>query len=194
MNEKFYFRGKLYPVQRSVYFPLEDSYFLAESIPSANGFCIDIGCGSGIQSLNLLSKGADNVLAVDINPQALEITKYNCSLAGFSAKIHTRRSDLFENVPEKADVIVFNPPYVESENLEEIDLDGGRRGREVLERFLGQAPLHMNKGCVCYFLQTDLNGYAQTEKILKDSGLDFEIVGRKKLFFEELAVYSAHKK
>ncbi len=187
----------------TVYPPSEDSYLLAGSVKGAKGkSAIDVGCGNGIQSLNLLFLGAAKVIALDINEYALRATEMNCKAAGFGNKIDARKSDLFSACPEKADIIVFNPPYIET-SQEEVDasgkkyrfadLDGGKRGREILDRFLHEMPTHLNKGGMCYFLQTGLNGYAQTEKILKRLGLGFEIAGRKKIFFEELAVYRCWK-
>lgn len=192
---RFYFAGKLFQCPAGIYYPSEDSCLLAENVkPKAGCSALDAGCGSGIQSLNMLCNGASHVLAVDINPACLKATQSNCAAAGFSKKIDVRKSDLFEKVPEKFDLIAFNPPYVESEEVRFVDLDGGKKGREVLDRFLEQFPEHLNEGGECYFLQTDINGYKETEKRLKQSGLKFEVVARKKGFFEELAVYKCMQK
>lgn len=150
---------------------------------------IDMGCGSGIQTLNLLFAGAGKVIALDINEKALETIAKNCGLAGFHGKIDARISDLFSACNEKADLIVFNPPYLETEAKKFPDLDGGKMGRELLDRFLTEMPAHLNKGGKCYFLQTDLNGYAATERKIESLGMELEVVARKRLFFEELTVY-----
>ena len=192
MPAQFFFRGKMFSSENS-YSPSDDSFLLAQAITKAIGTCIDMGCGCGIQALNLLNNGAQRVICVDISKKALATSEANCRLAGFAAQVETRKSDLFENVEEIADVIVFNPPYVESEALEEKDLDGGMKGREVLDRFLEQMPQHLDKKGVCYFLQTDINGYAETKKMLGKLGFSCEIVATKKGFFEELAVFRAEK-
>ena len=92
---------------------------------------------------------------------------------------------------EKADIIIFNPPYLESDDYKHADLDGGKKGREILDRFLEQMPLYLKKNGKCFFLQTDLNGHAETEKLLKAKGMKFKIIARKKGFFEELCIYEA---
>ncbi len=203
---------KEFACPEGVYFPSEDSFLLSQSARIRDGqTAIDVGCGSGIQSLGLLLGGAAKVIALDINEEALAATEANCRAAGFGGKIEARKSDLFAACPEKADIVVFNPPYVETRGgktrkndgarnshgangmAKFPDLDGGAKGREVLDRFLAQVPAHLNEGGVCYFLQTDLNGYAQTGKILEGLGLEFEVVGRKRIFFEELAVFRAKK-
>lgn len=192
---EFFFRGRMYGCPKGVYFPSEDSYFLAEKSALRPGCtAIDMGCGSGIQSLNALLQGAAKVVAVDINAGALNAAKKNCESAGFGEKICTLESDLFGKFPGKADLIVFNPPYVESEGMKFVDLDGGKKGRKVLDRFLAEMPKHLNKGGRCFFLQTDLNGHRQTGKALKKAGLEYKIIGKKKGFFEELAVYECWRK
>ncbi|MFH1391459.1 MAG: HemK2/MTQ2 family protein methyltransferase [Candidatus Diapherotrites archaeon] len=192
-NSVFLFKDEKYSCPKTVYFPSEDSYFLAEnvSVPK-NSFVIDLGCGSGIQSLNVLMQGASKVIAIDINEECLETTKNNCEQAGFAKKIFTLKSSLFENYSgEKADVIIFNPPYVISDEIKYLNLDGGKKGRETLDRFLKQFPKHLEKKGVCFFLQTDLNGYKETEKMLKSTRLKTKIVAKKKSFFEELSVYKS---
>ncbi len=191
---EFFLNGAHFGAPKETYFPSEDSYFLAEnvSIPK-KALMIDVGCGSGIQSLNAFHKGASRVIALDLNKAALAATKKNCLKAGFK-NIKTIESDLFRNCREKADAIIFNPPYLESDEYRHIDLDGGKKGREVLDRFLEQMPKHLNKKGVCYFLQTDLNGNGKTGKKLKELGFEFKIIARKKGFFETLCIYRCSKK
>ena len=192
---KFFFRGKYFECPESVYFPSEDSYFLAENISAGKNLsAIDVGCGSGIQSLNLLMNGAAKVIALDINKEAAEATLKNSVSAGFKGKVEARFSDMFENCPEKADIIVFNPPYVVSEGIKFKDLDGGRKGREVLDRFIEGFPRHLNMGGKSFFLQTDINGFAETKEKLMEKGLEFGIAARKRTFFEEMAVYRCRLK
>ncbi|MCR4336099.1 MAG: methyltransferase [archaeon] len=192
-NSVFLFRNEKYSCSKTVYYPSEDSYFLAEYIKIAkNSFVIDVGCGSGIQSINALMQGASKVTAIDLNENALESTKNNCKQAGFAKKISVLKSNLFENYSgKKADTIIFNPPYVISDEIKYLDLDGGKKGRETLDRFLKQFPKHLKKEGVCFFLQTDLNGYKETEKTLKSMGFKHKIVAKKRTFFEELAVFKA---
>lgn len=194
-NGKFFFRGKLFDCFSKVYIPYEDSYFLAENVSvKKNCLCVDVGSGSGIQSIGMLMRGCGKVIALDINSKAVKATRNNCALAGFSGKIDARKSNLFSNCPEKTDVIVFNPPYLESGKVEFVDLDGGAKGREVLDRFIEQFPKHLKKGGKCFFLQTDLNGYPQTERKLKAKKLSFKKIAVKRLFFEELCIYKCWKK
>ena len=84
-----------------------------------------MGCGSGIQSL-ATSKG--DVLAVDINPEAVKIVK--------KLGINAIQSVLFVNVKDKFDLIIFNPPYLPEEESEDEEskliTTVGKQGFEIL--------------------------------------------------------------
>lgn len=72
---------------------------------------LDMGCGSGIVSL-LLSKRVRRIIAADINENALKTTKENLSRNKIS-NVEVRKSNIFENIPEKFDLIIFNPPFID---------------------------------------------------------------------------------
>ncbi len=179
-----------------VYEPAEDSFLLAEAIEVESGdFVLDLGCGSGFLGL-VAAKTAGRVLSVDINPAALECTLENGSLNGAS-NLEVRRSDLFSNVSESFDIIIFNPPYLPTEVDEPVDesslaWDGGRSGREVINRFLPDAPEHVNASGKIYLLGSSLSDYEKTISVLKNSGFQLSIVASKKLDFEELVVIRAN--
>lgn len=73
---------------------------------------VDIGCGSGAAAISIARRwpGAE-VLAVDINDEALRLTAVNAALAG-AANVEARHSDLLSGVDGKFDLIVANPPYL----------------------------------------------------------------------------------
>jgi methylase of polypeptide subunit release factors len=72
---------------------------------------VDVGCGAGPGAVLLARDlpGAE-VLAVDINPAALRLTRVNAALAG--APVVACRSDLLGDVDGSFDLIVSNPPYL----------------------------------------------------------------------------------
>ncbi len=98
---------------------------------------------------------------------------------------------MFENIKEKFDIITFNPPYVDSESIKYIEVDGGKKGREILDLFLEKVKEHLNAKGEVFFVQSIHNGLIKTKKILKNNGFKFEIIAKKKLFFEELVVFKA---
>jgi release factor glutamine methyltransferase len=190
------FHGVKINTCNGVYEPDEDSFLMAEAIEVESGdFVLDVGCGSGLLGL-VAAKTAERVLSVDINPAALECTLENGRLNGAS-NLEIRRSDLFSNISESFDIIIFNPPYLPTEVDEPIDgsslaWDGGPSGREVIDRFLPDAPEHVNDGGKIYLLGSSLSDYEKTISVLKDFGFQISIVASKKLDFEELVVIRAN--
>ena len=79
---------------------------------------VDIGCGAGPGALTVAcAMPQAEVWAVDINPQALELTAVNARLAG-AGNVHVAHSDLLQGVRGQFDLIVSNPPFM---------LDSGQR-------------------------------------------------------------------
>ena len=195
MEKKFYYKDLEFAVFDSVYDPSDDSLLLAGSVKEkdAKGKAfLDLGCGSGIQGINALALGAKKVLFADIDEQALDNAKANAKKLGFEKCSAFKKSNLFFALKErKFDLIVFNPPYAESTEKKWLDVDGGKKGRELLDRFLKQLKNRLKKNGTVFFVQSSLNGKARTKRLLKEQGFAFEIVARKRLFFEELIVFRA---
>ncbi|MDO8634178.1 MAG: methyltransferase [archaeon] len=178
---------------KGVYSPREDSFLLAKALPEFSGKTIlDIGCGTGVQGITALLNGAKKAVFADKNPLALECTKKNLEKLGLRGELV--KSDLFENIHEKFDAIIFNPPYVPSEKTVYLDVDGGKNGREVLDRFIEGFPTRLKEKGECFFLQSSLNGLEKTGSLLSKKKISAQIIAREKLFFEELVVFKAGKK
>jgi release factor glutamine methyltransferase len=71
---------------------------------------LDMGTGSGVQAILAASK-ARRVLAVDVNPAAVLCARRNATRNGVADRVEVRRSDLFENVSGRFDLILFDPPF-----------------------------------------------------------------------------------
>lgn len=191
-----------------VYSPSDDSWLLEECILREDlrgKKCLDLGCGSGIQSVAMLRAGAVEVLAVDVNESALRETekKVNAFLKETKKSktqllghfLGVRKSNLFNNLhKEKFDFVAFNPPYVPTAGIKWRDTDGGKKGMEVIDKFLAQIKLRLNKKGVMFLLLSSLNGVSKISSLLKNKGFVVKVAGRKKLFFEELIVLRAELK
>jgi release factor glutamine methyltransferase len=177
-----------------VYEPQEDSFLLEQEILKFNlseKTCIDMGTGSGVQTKAMLKAGAKKITCVDINYKALlECGKRN---EKFKENLRFIESDLFSRVNDSFDFIVFNPPYLPSDDMKWVDLDGGKKGRVVIDKFLEQLPVHMNVGGILLLLVSSLNDEKEIVKILEKKGFIAKIVSEKKLFFEILYIISARK-
>ena len=169
-----------------VYVPREDSFLLADVVERyARGRTLDMGCGTGIQGITAARKGCDVTFA-DRNERALDCARRNCETNSIKASFI--QTDLFSNVPEAFDTIIFNPPYVATAPLKkakkvDISTDGGVLGKEIIKRFMSEFRGHLKEGGTLLILESSMNSYDSDVK--KYSA---EIVGREKFFFEELVV------
>lgn len=97
---------------------------------------VDVGTGSGILAFLLARAGAEEVVATDINPNAVESVRRE--LARHPAPITVREDDLLSGVAGSLDLIVFNPPWMHGTPRRPLDQamffeDG------LFERFFDQA-------------------------------------------------------
>ena len=71
---------------------------------------LDMGTGSGVNAV-LAASVSTSVIAVDVNPHAVAAARHNAELNGVADRIETRLSDVFSAVPERFDLILFDPPF-----------------------------------------------------------------------------------
>jgi release factor glutamine methyltransferase len=118
----------------------------------------DVGTGSGCIAVALaVHLPAACILATDVSAEALALAQQNARRHGVDRRITFLHGDLLDPLTEKVDVIVSNPPYIASAQLEGLQaeisryepraaLDGGPDGLDVIRRLLGQAPGRINPG------------------------------------------------
>lgn len=117
-----------------VYYPEEDSLFMAEVLEAmnlTNKQCLDMGTGSGFLAIIMYKKGG-YVTAGDINLH----TVYNAvkNAENNNAKIRGIQTDLFSNIVDEFDLIIFNPPYLPKDKYDDKeDTTGGDQGHETIE-------------------------------------------------------------
>ncbi|MCU0642470.1 MAG: methyltransferase [archaeon] len=170
-----------------IYSPREDSFLLEREVKKlAKGRAsLDMGCGSGIQGKAALSSGAKSVSFSDINPEAIKELKKQ----GFDAV----KSDLFSDIKEKFDLVSFNPPYL-PENKEEgresgLANSGGKRGDELILRFLKQVKFHLNRGGIILLVLSSLTPRDKIEILLKKQKMHKKLLGKQSFFMESLEVW-----
>ena len=67
---------------------------------------LDLGCGSGILAIAAARLGASHVLAVDIDPMALETTRRNAEINGVGSQLTV--ADARTPIPDPFDLVVAN--------------------------------------------------------------------------------------
>jgi len=177
-----------------VYEPSDDSFLLAENLIINTGEkVLEIGTGSGIVAM-YASKMTDEIVATDINFNAIELAEKNFASKGIE-NIQLLFGDLFEPVKnQKFDVILFNAPYLPTEECEILEdnlnyaFDGGLDGRKVIDKFLNEAKNHLNHNGRVQLIQSSLSNIEETISRLKDLGFKTEITATEKFFFEEIVL------
>ena len=121
------------------------------ALPTVSECTLDLGCGSGLAGLQA-SAFSRRVLATDINPRAIEITRFNALLNG-CATLDARVGSLFEPVPgERFDLILSNPPFVITPESHLLLRDSGVRGDMFCKELLRQSSEFLREGGVCQML------------------------------------------
>jgi len=108
---------------------------------------LEVGCGAGSCAL-LFAGMAQTVVATDVNPRALALTRVNALMNNVD-NLELREGDLFEPVrDEQFDWIVAQPPYLPHppEAADALYLFGGPRGDELPLRLLQGAPARLSLG------------------------------------------------
>jgi release factor glutamine methyltransferase len=179
-------------MHKSIYVPAEDSYLMSrilrEQLPvlllkKSNLKFLEIGAGSGIhlQTVNSLGVKKENIFSSDINKIAVN----HCNLLGFNCIY----SDLFENIKNKFEIIIFNPPYLPEDSREpknsKLNTTAGKKGNEIILRFLKQAKDFLEKEGIIFLITSSLSEEIDFEKL----GYEAKEIGCEKLFFERLCIW-----
>ncbi len=85
---------------------------------------LDLGTGSGILALTLLSEWPDALaVGADICEKALLIAQRNAVQLEVSDRFQAQKSDWFEAIGGQFDLIVSNPPYIGEDEIPHLDPD-----------------------------------------------------------------------
>ena len=187
------FMGLTFKVNEDVLVPRFDTEILVDEVVKYVGDeylkVLDMCTGSGCIAITI-SDMCDNVTVVasDISKDAIEVAKENNQLN--QTDVTFVESDLFENVEGMFDVIVSNPPYIktdEIENLQEevklhdpkLALDGGESGLDFYRKIVEQSKDHLKTNGMIFF-EIGFDQAEEVSNILKANGYH-DIVVKKDL-------------
>lgn len=143
---------------------------------------LDLGCGSGYIGLTIKQQINCDVTMSDIDQNAIEQTLINAQLNGLKVKVI--KSDMFEMINDKFDLIVSNPPYIPNNvklskcvlNFEPSHaLFGGDDGNYYYRKIIEKAPQFLNQNGILV-----LEMSADNQQYLLQSGFEiFEDINGK---------------
>ena len=150
---------------------------------AADADVLDMFTGSGVLSVAAERLGARSVTAVDLSLRALGTTWFNARRN--RAAVRVRRSNLFDALEETAtfDLILANPPYYPgaaqlARRGTARAVDGGPRGRALIDAFCRQAPRRLRPGGSILIVHGTFNGEQETLAALREEGLDPDVAHR----------------
>ena len=129
-------------------------------------FIVDVGTGTGAIILSLAKEFKDEamLLGTDVSEEAIALAKENAVRCGLVDRVKFVVADGLDDFDEPGivDVIVSNPPYIETATCETLDprvkdweprlaLDGGPNGLEFYDRYLGDALNILKPGGAVFF-------------------------------------------
>lgn len=173
---------------KETYQPSDDSFLLVSAIsnlPLEGEEVLDVGTGSGLLGLFCAMRGAV-VTATDVDETSLRKVVKTAQQLGVPLKFAV--SDLFSNVPGHFDLVLFNPPYLPSAVVADTTVDGGLKGRNLIERFLDDLPAHLKEEGTAFVLISSLN--EPESLIAAHQEFRFSLEEKRSFFFEELQVLS----
>ena len=194
------YKGIVIYTHPNVYEPAEDTFLLAENLDiQRRDEVLEIGTGTGLIAVTAAQK-SKKVTATDINEDAVKCALKN-TITNRTYNVELKQGNLFEPVKdEKFDLILFNTPYLPTEEDEKLDdelnaaFDGGLEGRETIDKFLDEVKDHLNEGGRVQLVQSSLSDNEKTIQKLEELGFDASITATEKCFFEEIVVITGKLK
>lgn len=141
------------------------SRLLLESLPinDFKGKVLDVGCGYGLIGIVVASFNNTEVLMSDVNRRALHLAKKNIEKNNIK-NAEVIESSVYENITEKFDVIITNPPIRAGKKVV-YDIIVGAREHLLLD---GELYIVIRKGQGAKSMIRDLNEYYTVEVIKKE--------------------------
>jgi HemK-related putative methylase len=197
------YKGLMINTSERVYAPSDDSFLAAKAIERiiARFSCtkvLDMGTGTGFLGIAAAScMKIGEVHFADINGDAVALARDNFSLNRDNfKKIRGKfiNTDLFSRIGGKFDFIMFNAPYLRSEdgdaaNCISLAWNGGMTGIELSVRFLEKAKYHVRKRGHVLLVASSLSDISGLKKAIRSLG--YTINGRSKvhIFFEDIVCF-----
>jgi S-methylmethionine-dependent homocysteine/selenocysteine methylase/SAM-dependent methyltransferase len=185
-------------VDSGVFIPTQGSfliwkYLYREGI-GAHQRCLDVGCGSGLLTVQLARNGAAHVHGIDIDPSSVKNTLTNAFRNGVADRVTAAPQDLYPWVPEERyDVIVASLYQTPVDPFEQVTthrpLDYW--GRNLLDHLIRELPEALADDGKAYMMQLSIIGQRRTAELLDRLGYQARVVDFS--FFEFSDLFNAKR-
>lgn len=166
-------------VDHSVLIPRPETEQLVETVSRVTGrgswvAIADIGTGSGAIAVSLAKHlPYARVIGIDSSAEAIKIAQRNAEAHKVTDRCQFIVGNMFELSTEKVDIIVSNPPYIPTAEIETLQpevkdweprqaLDGGKDGLDHIRKILEEAPNHQT-----LFLEFGFNQADKVEQLAR---------------------------
>ena len=153
--------------------------YLFEQGVGAGRRCLDVGCGSGLQAIQLALNGASHVHAIDVDPDAIRDTLANAYRNGVADRVTAAAVDLFPWVPlERYETLVAAldqtpvDPFASAGSHRPVDY----WGRSLVDHLIGLLPDALTDDGEAFLLLHSVLSQERTSDLLIQHGLVGEVV------------------
>lgn len=175
-----------------IYSPEEDTFLLLKVIKQyVADKILEIGTGSGLLASELEKKNRF-VIGVDLDFSALNELRTSATKKQRSSRINLMCCDSASPFRDDVfNIVVFNPPYLPSEEPSDATIDGGPSGVEVSKKWFKDASRILRKDGRIVFLSSSISDVKGLFDYSRELGFEVKVLESKQLFFEELIVVEA---
>lgn len=181
--KRAYFYGLEFDITNDVLSPRQETELLvSEALKriKTGDNVLDLCTGSGCIAVAIAKNSNANVWASDVSKKALKIAKKNAKK--HNANVEFVQSNLFENINKKFDIIVSNPPYIETKTIDTLSvevkkydpilaLDGGEDGLDFYKKIIESLPNYLNENGTILF-EIGFNQAESVKKLLKQNSFE----------------------
>lgn len=185
---------KKFFVKKGVFWPRPDSVPLVTNyVINPGEDALDVCTGSGVIAVFTALKEARKVVALDINPDAIECVNINAKRYGVDVKIDARVSDVLSALKpgEMFDVVTCNPPFTDEPSEGDMASRTLRDpGLVVAKSFFANIGNHLKSGGRIYVSQASSGNVEDMLKLAEQAGFDAEMIGKKDMGLNSLEFYA----
>lgn len=193
-GQRIEYLGKEFIVYKNVFWPFDDSKPLVENYTINPGDdVLDVCTGSGVIAVFSAYNGAEKVVALDVNPEAVEAAKKNAKLHGLGDVIDVRLSNMFDALrkDEQFDVITGNLPFRNKLAADYVESSQWDTNLNAHKRFFAEVNNYLKPNGKVYISQANFGALDDMNQLADASGFVVKCIGQKTMPDEDPRIFYA---